>query len=76
MREKLVAMPARNAQPAMKLANAMPTPSITAMPRKIARSRRRPTFWPDASATNGLAGDASFSVQALTTGRRAGREPL
>src|SRR5262245_37406165 len=44
MREKLRAMPSRNAQPATKLAKPMPTPSITAMPRKIARSRRRPTF--------------------------------
>src|SRR5262249_40377849 len=31
-------------QPATKLAKPMPTPSITATPRKIARSRRRPTF--------------------------------
>src|SRR5215471_14568506 len=44
MREKLRAMPSRNAQPATKLAKPMPTPSITATPRKIARSRRRPTF--------------------------------
>ena len=44
MREKLVAMPSRNAQPATKLAKAMPTPSITAALRKTARSRRRPTF--------------------------------
>ncbi len=44
MREKLVAIPSRSAQPAMKPANPMPTPSITATPRKIARSRRRPTF--------------------------------
>ena len=44
MREKLVVMPSRNAQPATKLAKAMPTPSITAALRKIARSRRRPTF--------------------------------
>src|ERR1700730_3062402 len=44
MREKLRAMPSRSAQPATKLAKPMPTPSITATPRKIARSRRRPTF--------------------------------
>src|SRR5215831_3686621 len=44
MREKLRAMPSRNAQPATKLAKPMPTPSITATPRKIARSRRWPTF--------------------------------
>src|SRR5262249_18016515 len=44
MREKLRAIPSRNAQPATKLAKPMPTPSITATPRKIARSRRRPTF--------------------------------
>src|SRR5262249_52747411 len=41
---KLRAMPSRNAQPATKLAKPMPTPSITATPRRIARSRRRPTF--------------------------------
>ena len=44
MREKLVAIPSCSAQPAMKLAKPMPTPSITASPRNIARSRRRPTF--------------------------------
>src|SRR6516162_3696076 len=44
MRAKLRAMPSRSAQPATKLAKPMPTPSITATPRKIARSRRRPTF--------------------------------
>jgi hypothetical protein len=44
MRAKLTAMPSRSAQPATKLAKPMPTPSITATPRKIARSRRRPTF--------------------------------
>src|SRR5262249_11331639 len=44
MREKLRAIPSRNAQPATKLAKPMPTPSMTATPRKIVRSRRRPTF--------------------------------
>ena len=44
MREKLCAMPCHSAQPATKLAKAMPTPSITAAPRSIARRRRRPTF--------------------------------
>ena len=44
MREKLCVMPCHSAQPATKLANAMPTPSITAAPRNIARRRRRPTF--------------------------------
>ena len=44
MREKLWLIPARNAQPATKLAKPMPTPSITATPRKIARNRRRPRF--------------------------------
>src|SRR5499433_2323124 len=44
MREKLRAMPSRSAQPATKLAKPIPTPSITATPRKIARSGRRPTF--------------------------------
>ncbi len=44
MREKLVAMPSRNAQPETKPAKLMPTPSITAAPSKIARSRWRPTF--------------------------------
>jgi len=40
-RRRLRAMPSRNAQPATKLAKPMPTPSITATPRKIARSFSR-----------------------------------
>ena len=44
MREKLVDMPSRSAQPATKPAKPIPTPSITAAPRNSARSRRRATF--------------------------------
>ena len=45
MRENVVAIPPRKAQPAVKLANPTPTAIITAMPRNNARRRRRQMFW-------------------------------
>ena len=42
MRAKLVAMPSRSAQPATKLAKPMPTPSITAAPKKQRAQRPAP----------------------------------
>jgi hypothetical protein len=56
IREKLCVMPCHSAQPATKLAKPMPTPSMTAAPRKIARRRRRPTF----CAANRISSQRSF----------------
>jgi len=44
IRENAVVIPALSAQPATKLANPMPTPTMTASARRTARNRRRPTF--------------------------------
>jgi hypothetical protein len=75
MREKLVRMPSRNDQPRTAPEKPTPTEIITARPRKMLRSSRRPTFCAASRSSRKRARDRKDRVTLAARKSGPGRKP-